>query len=52
MDQLQNGHFLLVIKTPKPHESIISHGKLILVEKIFQDINKYMLEVSYTLNLG
>ncbi|CAM6041663.1 unnamed protein product, partial [Sphagnum compactum] len=29
-----------------------SQGKLIIVEEIFLDISKHMLETSYTLNLG
>jgi hypothetical protein len=33
-------------------ESIISQSKLISIEEIFQDINRQMLETSYTLNLG
>jgi hypothetical protein len=40
------------IETPKPQESIVFHNKLILIKNIFQDINRQMLEISYTLNLG
>ncbi len=40
------------IKTPKPQESIVFHNKLISIKEIFQDINRQMLEISYTLNLG
>jgi undecaprenyl pyrophosphate phosphatase UppP len=29
-----------------------SQGKLIIVEEIFLDINKHMLKINYTLNLG
>jgi hypothetical protein len=31
---------------------VISQEKLITIEKIFQDINKQMLETSYILKLG
>ncbi len=40
------------IETPKPQESTVFHNKLILIKEIFQDINRQMLEISYTLNLG
>ncbi len=40
------------IKCEKPQEYVVSQNKLILVEKIFQDINRQMLETNYTLNLG
>ncbi len=36
----------------KLQESIVPQSRLKLVEETFQDINKQMLETSYTLNLG
>ncbi len=41
-----------LIKTQKYQEVVISQEKLITIEKIFQDINKQMLETSYILKLG
>ncbi len=41
-----------LVQTHKSEEVVISQEKLIIVEEIFQDINKYMLETSYILNLG
>ncbi len=35
----------------KLQESMVPQSKLKLVEEIFQDINKQMLETNYTLNL-
>jgi hypothetical protein len=40
------------LETSNPQEYVISQSMLILMEKIFQDISKQMLETSYTLNLG
>lgn len=40
------------LETSNPQEYVISQSTLILVEKIFQDISRQMLETSYTLNLG
>jgi hypothetical protein len=40
------------IKTLKLHESIVSQSKLIMVEEIFKDISRQMLEINYILNLG
>ncbi len=40
------------IDSQKPQEFVVSQSKLILVEEIFQDINRQMFETSYTLNLG
>jgi hypothetical protein len=36
----------------KPIKPSTFPSKVIYVEEIFQDINKQMLETSYTLNLG
>jgi hypothetical protein len=40
------------IEPQKPQEFVVSQSKLISIEEIFQDINRQMLETSYTLNLG
>jgi hypothetical protein len=40
------------LEIPKLQEFIVPQNKLILVEEIFQDINKQMLETSYISNLG
>jgi hypothetical protein len=40
------------METQKSQEVVNSQEKLIIVEKIFLDIGKQMLETSYTLNLG
>jgi hypothetical protein len=36
------------IEFKKPQESIVSQSNLILVEEIFQDISRKMLETNYT----
>jgi hypothetical protein len=40
------------VDTQKSQEVVNSQGKLIIIEKIFLDIAKYMLETNYILNLG
>lgn len=40
------------LKIHKLQKFIVPQSKLKLVEEIFQDVNKQMLETSYTLNLG
>jgi len=40
------------VEAQKSQEAMNSQEKLNIVEKIFLDIGKQMLETSYTLNLG
>jgi hypothetical protein len=40
------------IEPKKPKKIVVSQSELISIKEIFQDINKHMLEISYTLNLG
>ncbi len=42
----------LSVELQNLQESIVSQSKLISIEEIFQDINRRMLETSYTVNLG
>jgi hypothetical protein len=40
------------LETSNPRKYVVSQSTLILIEKIFRDISRQMLETSYTLNLG
>jgi len=42
----------ILVEAEKSQEAMNSQEKLNIVEKIFLDIGKQMLETSYTLNLG
>jgi hypothetical protein len=42
----------VLMDAQKSQEVVNSQGKLITIKHIFLDINKQMLETSYTLNLG
>ncbi len=43
---------IILMETQKYQEVMNSQEKLIIIEEIFMDISKQMLETSYTLNLG
>jgi hypothetical protein len=41
-----------LVEVEKFQEVVNSQEKLIIVEKLFMDISRRMLEISYTLSLG